>query len=96
MRRSEVRQGRREVKDNFVKFTPLNITLACILVWFISELNLEGAQLFSLGWLIVLIVLLALLDLGFRLIFKDIKRLWWAQCGFLCVVALIVIVLKLT
>ncbi len=78
-----------------MKFTPLNIALACILIWFISEWNLEGAQLFSLGWLIVLIVLLALLDLGFRIIFKDVKRLWLVQCGFLCVVSLLVIVLKL-
>src|SRR5690606_20074401 len=61
-------------RDNVVKFTPLNITLACILVWFVSELTLDGTPLLSLGWMVVLLILLALLDLGFRLIFTDIKR----------------------
>ncbi len=78
-----------------MKLTPLNITLACILVWFISEWNLDSEHLFSLGWVILLVIILALLDLGFRLIFKDLKKLWFAQFGFLCIVSVLVIVLKL-
>lgn len=78
-----------------MKLTPLNITLACVLVWFISEWNLEGGQLFSWGWMLLFVVLLALLDLGFRLIFKDLKKLWIMQIGFILIVSILVVLLKL-
>lgn len=78
-----------------MKLTPLNITLACVLVWFISEWNLDGGQLFSLGWMALLVILLALLDLGFRLLFRDLKKLWLVQIGFIVVVSILVVLLKL-
>ncbi|NGF58200.1 hypothetical protein G5B00_16945 [Parapedobacter sp. SGR-10] len=78
-----------------MKLTPLNITLACILVWVISEWNQEGDRIFSIGWLIVLLVVLGLLDLGFRLIFKDVKNLWFAQIGFILVVGILSVLIKL-
>ena len=77
-----------------MKLTPLNITLACILVWSISEWGQEGNRIFSIGWLIVLLVVLGVLDLGFRLIFKDIKNLWLAQIGFILVVGILMVVIR--
>lgn len=78
-----------------MKLTPLNIALACVLVWFISEWNLEGAQLFSFGWMLFFVVFLALLDLGFRLLFKDLKKLWLMQIGFMLIVSILVVLIKL-
>lgn len=78
-----------------MKLTPLNITLACILVWFLSEWNMDGGQLFSWPWMVLLLVLLALLDLVFRLLFKDLKKLWFTQLGFILVVSILIVLIKL-
>lgn len=78
-----------------MKLTPLNITLACILVWVISEWGSEQEQIMSWGWLSVLIIFLAVVDLGFRLFFKDLKRIWLLQIGFILLVGILMIILKM-
>ncbi|NGM64755.1 hypothetical protein [Sphingobacterium sp. SGR-19] len=77
-----------------MKLTPLNITLACVLVWVISEMNLDTEMTFSWDWLIALCVILSLVDLGFRMIFKDLKKLWFAQIAFILVVGILMVVIK--
>lgn len=78
-----------------MKLTPLNIVLACVLVWFLSEINLEGEQLFSWGWIIVFIVLLAALDLIFRLLFREVRRLWIMQIAFILVVSILMVLIRM-
>ena len=77
-----------------MKLTPLNITLACVLVWVISELNLDTELTFSWGWLIALCVILSLIDLGFRMIFKDLKKLWFTQIAFILVVGMLMVLIR--
>jgi len=77
-----------------MKLTPLNISLACILVWAITEMREEGQTFISWGWLAVLIVFLIAMDILFRLWTKDVKRLWIMQLGFILVVGIISIVIK--
>ncbi len=77
-----------------MKLTPLNITLACIIVWAISEMGDTKEPLFSWGWLILLIVVLIILDILFRLWTKDLKKLWMIQIGFVLVVGIISILIK--
>lgn len=78
-----------------MKLTPLNIVLACVLVWFLSEINLEGEQLFSWGWMIVFVVLLAALDLIFRLLFREVRRLWIMQIAFILVVSILMVLIRM-
>lgn len=77
-----------------MKLTPLNITLACVLVWVISELNLDTEMTFSWSWLIALCVILSLVDLGFRMIFKDLKKLWFTQIAFILVVGMLMVLIR--
>ncbi|GAA4133108.1 hypothetical protein GCM10022216_04860 [Sphingobacterium kyonggiense] len=77
-----------------MKLTPLNISLACILVWAITEMGEEGQTFISWGWLAVLVVFLIAMDILFRLWTKDVKRLWIMQLGFILVVGIISIVIK--
>ncbi len=77
-----------------MKLTPLNIALACILVWVISESQVDGNATFSLFWLIVLVVVLAVLDLVFRLVIKDSKKIWFLQIGFILLVGILMVILK--
>jgi len=77
-----------------VKLTPLNITLACILVWYISEYGKGNGQYISLGWLMALLVMIILIDQAFRLMFKHMKTLWYVQVGFVLLVSVLILVLK--
>lgn len=77
-----------------MKLTPLNITLACVLVWVISESNLDTEMTFSWGWLVVLCVILSLMDLGFRMFIKDLKKLWWSQIAFIVVVGILMVIIR--
>lgn len=78
-----------------VKLTPLNIALAVVLVWLFSEWNTNQDMLFSWSWLCVWVVVIALVDLAFRIVFKDLKKIWFLQIGFILIVGMLMIVLKL-
>ncbi|MGN0001987.1 MAG: hypothetical protein ACI35V_01005 [Sphingobacterium composti] len=78
-----------------MKLTPLNITLAVILVWVISEWQSDEERIFSLGWLLLLVVVISLVDLAFRLIFKEMKQIWFLQIAFVLIVGMLMIILKL-
>jgi len=78
-----------------VKLTPLNIALAVILVWVISEWQFDQEMIFTWGWLIIWIVVVCLVDLAFRLIFKDLKQIWFLQIAFILIVGMLMIILKL-
>ncbi|ERJ60714.1 hypothetical protein [Sphingobacterium paucimobilis] len=78
-----------------MKLTPLNIALACVLVWVVSEWGSEQEQIMSWAWLLALTIFLALIDLGFRLFFKDLKRIWILQIGFILLVGILMVILKI-
>jgi len=66
-----------------------------ILVWVISEWQMDQEQIFSLGWLIVWIVVISLVDVAFRLLFKDLKKIWFLQIAFILIVGMLMIILKI-
>ena len=78
-----------------MKLTPLNISLAVILIWVISEWNSDQEMIFTWGWLIVWIVMISLVDVAFRLIYKDLKKIWFLQIAFILIVGMMMIILKL-
>lgn len=78
-----------------MKLTPLNIALAVIVVWILSEWQNDQAMLFSWTWLIVLLVVISLVDLGFRLLFKELKKIWFLEIAFMLIVGILVIILKI-
>ncbi len=78
-----------------MKLTPLNITLACVLVWAVSEVGSTDRALFSWAGLLILSVVLIVVDILFRLWTKNIQRLWIMQIGFILLVGIISILIKL-
>lgn len=78
-----------------MRLTPLNIALACVLVWAISEFGSEQDALFSLGGLLLLSLVLIAVDIAFRLWIRQTQRLWLMQIGFLLVVAIGTILIKI-
>ena len=78
-----------------MKLTPLNITLACILVWAVSEMGNGEKPLFSWGMLVILSIVLIVVDILFRLWTKNVQRLWMMQIGFILVVGIVSMLIKL-
>lgn len=76
-----------------MRFTPLNIASACLVAWFVMENPNDGKTLFTWGAFIALMVLLTVVDILFRVLVKENKKMWMLQLVFLllvCVASLIV------
>ncbi len=78
-----------------MKLTPLNIVLACFLAWIVTEWGNEQLQM--TWWSIVLMVVVLLLaDVIFRLVLKDMKRLWIGEIGFVLLAGILMVVIRAT
>ena len=77
-----------------MKLTPLNIVLACVITWIISE---WGSEQLLLPWWQVALFIGAILfaDILFRVFVKDIKKLWILEIGFVLVSGILAIGLKI-
>ncbi len=76
-----------------MKLTPLNIVLACLIAWAIGEW-VNGEMVFS-GWLFVLFLVFVLLsDLVFRVLIKDLRKLWMGELGFILLTGILVVLIK--
>ncbi|HLR00248.1 MAG TPA: hypothetical protein VK102_07705 [Sphingobacterium sp.] len=78
-----------------VRLTPINIGLACILAWYITEYNAENPVPIAWGWLIVFVIFLSVVDIWFRMRYSNTGRLWMMQIGFILVVSIILIIIKI-
>lgn len=77
-----------------MRLTPINISMACALTWFISELSTEK-PLFSWGLFVLWFAILLSIDVLFRVGIKNNKKLWFMQLGFIGIVSVASILLKL-
>jgi len=78
-----------------LKLTPLNIALACILVWFFSELGNPVGTMISIPWMLALVVILSVVDLLLRIWLKSLKRVWIFEIGFILMVSIVTLLIKM-
>jgi len=77
-----------------MKLTPLNIVLACFLAWAAAEWGKEGQPAW---WSVLLLaVLLLLVDLVFRMLLKDLKRLWISELCFVLLAGFLLLLIRTT
>lgn len=69
-----------------MRFTPLNIASACLVAWFVTENPNDERALFTWGAFIALMVLLTAVDILFRVLIKENKKMWMLQLAFLVLV----------
>ncbi|MDF2478414.1 MAG: hypothetical protein K0S24_3897 [Sphingobacterium sp.] len=79
-----------------MRFTPLNIASACLVAWFVMENPNDEKALFTWGAFIALMLLLTIVDILFRVLLKDNKRMWMLQLVFLIVVCVASLIVKVT
>lgn len=60
-----------------------------------SELGHPETAMISIPWLGVLVVVLAVVDLLFRVWIKDLKRVWMFEIGFILVVGIVTVLIRI-
>lgn len=78
-----------------VRLTPINIGIACVLAWYISEYKTDDPMPIPWGWLIAFVLFLSVVDIWFRTRYADTGRLWIMQIGFILVASIVLIILKI-
>lgn len=79
-----------------MRFTPLNIASACLVAWFVMENRDDEKALFTWGAFVVLLVLLLAVDILFRVLIKDNKKMWMLQLAFLVLASIACLIVKAT
>ncbi|MBP3943050.1 hypothetical protein J5U18_05665 [Sphingobacteriaceae bacterium WQ 2009] len=77
-----------------MRLTPINIAVACVLTWYITE-SRSDKPLFSIGLLLLWIAIFSVVDVLFRLRIKETQKLWFMQLGFILVVSIGSVLIKL-
>ncbi|MCW2261233.1 MULTISPECIES: hypothetical protein [Sphingobacterium] len=78
-----------------MRLTPINIVSACLLAWYFVEDMSDTKPLLSMTALSILMVVLLLVDIFFRIIVKQNKKLWLYELGFIVVVAILTLIIKI-
>jgi len=79
-----------------VRLTPINIVSACLIAWYFVEDMDDKNPLLSVTALISLLVVLLLVDIFFRIIMKQDKKLWLYEFAFIVLVAILTLIIKIT
>ncbi|UIR55165.1 hypothetical protein LZQ00_12885 [Sphingobacterium sp. SRCM116780] len=66
------------------------------MAWYFVEDISDQTPLLSFFGLLILMVVLLLVDIFFRIIVKQDKKLWLYELGFMIVVALLILIIKIT
>ncbi|GEM_PF-143569 len=78
-----------------LRVTPLNIASALLLAGLLWQLMSDQIGMGGIGWFFLLLLVLVLSDQFFRLMLRNLKRVWIAEGVFLVFVVLAIWVLKL-
>jgi hypothetical protein len=79
-----------------VRLTPINIVSACLIAWYFVEDMADGNPLLTITALISLLVVLLFVDIFFRVIVKQDKKLWLYELFFIVAVAILTLIIKIT
>lgn len=69
-----------------LRITPLNIVMAGLLTWMFWQLLVDAVLGFRMVWVTILLVILVAADQLFRILVRDLRRIWLIEVGFLLLV----------
>ena len=78
-----------------LRVTPLNIASALLLAGLLWRVVDDQIGWSTIGWFFLLLLILVIADQFFRLMLRNLKRVWIAEGVFLVFVMLVIWVLKL-
>ena len=78
-----------------LRVTPLNIASALVLAGLLWQVVGNAIEMGMIGWFLLLLLVMVIADQVFRLMLRDLKRVWIAEGVFLVFVVLGVWLLRL-
>ncbi|MGV3764267.1 hypothetical protein [Parapedobacter sp.] len=78
-----------------LRITPLNIASALVLAGLLWQVMDNAIGVVTIGWFLLLLLIMVVADQFFRLMLRSLKRVWIAEGAFLVFVALVVWLLRL-
>ncbi|MBK1438787.1 hypothetical protein JHJ32_02205 [Parapedobacter sp. ISTM3] len=77
-----------------LRITPLNIASALLMTWLLWQIVAEGIGMGTAGWFLLLLLVLVAADQFFRLMLRNLKRVWMAEGVFVLLVVVLVWILR--
>lgn len=77
-----------------LRITPLNIVSALVMTWLFWRIIADEMKIGSIGWFLLLLLILVVADQFFRLMLRSLKRVWLTEGIFVIFVVLAIWVLK--
>ncbi len=77
-----------------LRITPLNITSALLLTWLLWQIIIDRISVGTIGWIFLLLLVLVVADQFFRLMLRNLRRVWIAEGIFVVFVMLAIWILK--
>ena len=78
-----------------LRITPLNIASALVLAGLLWQIMGNAIEMGMIGWFLLLLLVMVIADQVFRLLLRNLKRIWIAEGIFLVFAVLGVWLLKL-
>ncbi|WP_257666164.1 hypothetical protein [Parapedobacter tibetensis] len=78
-----------------VRITPLNIASALLLTWLLWQIIDDKIGISGIGWFLLFLLILVAADQFFRLMLRNLKRVWIAEGIFVVLVAVVIWILKI-
>jgi len=77
-----------------LRITPLNIASAVLMTWALVKWFADGTGRSTIGWFLLLLLVLVVADQFFRLLLRSLTRIWIAEAIFVVFVMLAIWVLR--
>lgn len=77
-----------------LRVTPLNIASALLLTWLLWQVLADEVGAGTIGWFLLLLLVLVAADQFFRLMLRSLKRVWIAEGIFTVIVVLTIWVIR--
>ncbi|MGK6351821.1 hypothetical protein [Parapedobacter sp. DT-150] len=77
-----------------LRITPLNIAAALLVTWLLWQVIADKIGVGTIGWFLLLLLVLVAADQFFRLLLRKLKRIWMAEGVFLVLVVVLVWVIR--
>ncbi|WP_262249324.1 hypothetical protein [Parapedobacter soli] len=78
-----------------LRVTPLNIASALVLAGLLWQIVDNAAGMGTIGWFFLLLLVMVIADQFFRLMLRNLKRVWIVESIFLVFMVLVIWILKL-
>lgn len=77
-----------------LRITPLNMVMAGLFTWLLWQINDGNFIWEETGWILLLFIILVAADQLFRVLIRDLRKIWLIEGGFMLLVAAVLWIVR--